>query len=219
MTGTRELGGAELLPAARRLGWFSRVGRHLYRITQLRIHVIVTHAFLRSLARLDLPQSVVGALAAARTSAAAARRSARRAEGPLKSARRAASRPARRVISRSFERSWPGVDPPHGARARAHHERLRGRAVARGSGRRRACRRRSRPWRRRRRLAGRPGRSMSQHLVEVVAGRRARPGARSSLRGHSLPMIRPPMHLIAEADSTPSGVPPMPHSRSTAESG
>ena len=44
-------------------GWFSRIGRHLYRITQLRIHVIVTHAFLRSLARLDLEQSVVGALA------------------------------------------------------------------------------------------------------------------------------------------------------------
>jgi hypothetical protein len=43
-------------------GWFSRVGRHLYRITQLRIHVIVTHAFLRSLARLDLEPSVVGAL-------------------------------------------------------------------------------------------------------------------------------------------------------------
>jgi len=43
-------------------GWFSRIGRHLYRITQLRIHVIVTHAFLRSLARLDLAPSVVGAL-------------------------------------------------------------------------------------------------------------------------------------------------------------
>ena len=43
-------------------GWFSRIGRHLYRITQLNIHVIVTHAFLRSLARLDLAPSVVGAL-------------------------------------------------------------------------------------------------------------------------------------------------------------
>ena len=43
-------------------GWFSRVGRHLYRITQLRVHVILTHAFLRSLARLDLAPSVVGAL-------------------------------------------------------------------------------------------------------------------------------------------------------------
>jgi len=43
-------------------GWFSRLGRHLYRITQLRVHVILTHAFLRSLARLDLAPSVVGAL-------------------------------------------------------------------------------------------------------------------------------------------------------------
>jgi hypothetical protein len=45
-------------------GWFSRVGRAIYRFTQLRIHIIVTHAFLRSLARLDLEQSKVGALAA-----------------------------------------------------------------------------------------------------------------------------------------------------------
>lgn len=44
-------------------GWFSVVGRHLYRFTQLKIHVIVTTAFLRSLARLDLAPSVVGALA------------------------------------------------------------------------------------------------------------------------------------------------------------
>ena len=45
-------------------GWFSRIGRAIYRETQLRIHVIVTHAFLRSLARLDLEPSVVGALKA-----------------------------------------------------------------------------------------------------------------------------------------------------------
>ncbi len=44
-------------------GWFSRVGRVVYSITQLRIHVLVTHAFLRSLARLDLSPSLVGALA------------------------------------------------------------------------------------------------------------------------------------------------------------
>jgi len=43
-------------------GWFSRIGRAIYRETQLRIHVIVTNAFLRSLARLDLEESVVGAL-------------------------------------------------------------------------------------------------------------------------------------------------------------
>ena len=44
-------------------GWFSRIGRVIYRATQLRLHVIVTNAFLRSLARLDLVPSVVGALA------------------------------------------------------------------------------------------------------------------------------------------------------------
>jgi hypothetical protein len=43
-------------------GWFRRIGRAIYRVTQLRIHVIVTHSFLRSLARLDLEPSVVGAL-------------------------------------------------------------------------------------------------------------------------------------------------------------
>jgi hypothetical protein len=44
-------------------GWFARVGRLLYNETQLRIHVLVTHAFLRSLANLDLVESSVGALA------------------------------------------------------------------------------------------------------------------------------------------------------------
>ena len=43
-------------------GWFQRIGRAIYRATQLRIHVIVTNAFLRSLARLDLAESRVGAL-------------------------------------------------------------------------------------------------------------------------------------------------------------
>ena len=43
-------------------GWFSRIGRAIYRVTQLRLHVVVTNAFLRSLARLDLAPSVVGAL-------------------------------------------------------------------------------------------------------------------------------------------------------------
>ena len=36
------------------------VGRFLYNQTQSRIHVIVTHGFLRSLARLDLDESRVG---------------------------------------------------------------------------------------------------------------------------------------------------------------
>jgi hypothetical protein len=45
-------------------GWFSKIGRVLYRGTQLAIHVVVTNAFLRSLARLDLAPSAVGALRA-----------------------------------------------------------------------------------------------------------------------------------------------------------
>lgn len=40
----------------------ARIGRFFYNQTQLRIHVIVTNAFLRSLANLDLKSSVVGAL-------------------------------------------------------------------------------------------------------------------------------------------------------------
>jgi hypothetical protein len=38
----------------------SSIGRWFYRETQSRIHVIVTHGFLRSLARLDLAESRVG---------------------------------------------------------------------------------------------------------------------------------------------------------------
>jgi hypothetical protein len=38
----------------------SKLSRRLYNVTQSRIHVIVTHAFLRSLARLDLAPSKVG---------------------------------------------------------------------------------------------------------------------------------------------------------------
>jgi hypothetical protein len=43
-------------------GWFARIGQFVYRITQLFIHAIVTDAFFRSLVRLDLAPSVVGAL-------------------------------------------------------------------------------------------------------------------------------------------------------------
>ena len=39
----------------------SRLGRWIYDQTQLRIHVIVTHAFLRSLANLELEESQIGA--------------------------------------------------------------------------------------------------------------------------------------------------------------
>jgi hypothetical protein len=43
-------------------GWFARIGRVIYNETQLRIHVVVTCAFLRSLANLELQPSAIGAL-------------------------------------------------------------------------------------------------------------------------------------------------------------
>jgi hypothetical protein len=48
-------------PAIAGRGWFARVGRVIYNQTQLRIHVLITNAFLRSLANLELAPSVVGA--------------------------------------------------------------------------------------------------------------------------------------------------------------
>jgi hypothetical protein len=50
-------------PFLRGSGWFARIGARIYAATQLRIHVLVTNGFLRSLAKLDLPPSRVGALA------------------------------------------------------------------------------------------------------------------------------------------------------------
>ena len=49
-------------PFLRGGGWFARIGVRVYSATQVRIHTWVTHGFLRSLARLDLPKSPVGAL-------------------------------------------------------------------------------------------------------------------------------------------------------------
>ena len=46
-------------------GWFSRIGQLIYNQTQLRIHVLVTHAFMRSLANLELEPSRVGSLSRA----------------------------------------------------------------------------------------------------------------------------------------------------------
>ena len=43
----------------------ARLSRWIYEQTQLRVHVLVTHAFLRSLANLELEPSRVGALRAA----------------------------------------------------------------------------------------------------------------------------------------------------------
>ncbi len=53
---------ANFYPALRGWVWFSRIGRIIYRFTQLKIHVLVTNAFFRSLANLDLAPSVVGNL-------------------------------------------------------------------------------------------------------------------------------------------------------------
>jgi hypothetical protein len=53
-------------------GWFAKIGRFIYRITQLAIHAVVTEAFFRSLARLDLAPSVVGAMRAKADEARAA---------------------------------------------------------------------------------------------------------------------------------------------------
>jgi hypothetical protein len=53
---------ASFYPMIAGWGWFWHIGQAIYRETQLRVHVIFTHAFLRSLARLDLEPSVVGAL-------------------------------------------------------------------------------------------------------------------------------------------------------------
>ena len=57
---TSEVG--NFYPAIAGWGWFAKIGQFVYRITQLAIHVVVTDAFFRSLARLDLAPSVVGAL-------------------------------------------------------------------------------------------------------------------------------------------------------------
>lgn len=50
-------------PWLRGSGRFARFGAWLYSQTQMRMHRLVTFGFLRSLARLDLPPSRIGALA------------------------------------------------------------------------------------------------------------------------------------------------------------
>ncbi len=61
-------GGARLHVEVEVAGFYpaiaSRLGRRIYGATQSRIHVLVTHGFLRSLARLDLAESRVGRFAA-----------------------------------------------------------------------------------------------------------------------------------------------------------
>jgi hypothetical protein len=67
---------ASFYPMLAGWGWFWKIGRVIYRYTQLKIHKIVTNAFLRSLARLDLAPSVVGALRPTDQSAVGSRQSA-----------------------------------------------------------------------------------------------------------------------------------------------
>jgi hypothetical protein len=61
---------ANFYPTIGGWGWFAKIGAFLYRRTQLAAHVVITNAFLRSLARLDFEPSVVGALRAAGAAAA-----------------------------------------------------------------------------------------------------------------------------------------------------
>lgn len=57
-------------PGLRFGGQLARIGAWFYNQTQMRIHVLVTRGFLRSLARLEFPRSRVGALLAAAGAAA-----------------------------------------------------------------------------------------------------------------------------------------------------
>jgi hypothetical protein len=61
---------ANFYPSIGGWGWFSAIGHYIYRYTQLAAHVVITNAFLRSLARLDFEPSVVGALRDAGAAAA-----------------------------------------------------------------------------------------------------------------------------------------------------
>ena len=51
---------ANFYPMLAGWGWWARIGTVIYRITQYTIHNIVTNAFFRSLAQLDLAESKVG---------------------------------------------------------------------------------------------------------------------------------------------------------------
>ena len=53
---------ANFYPALGGWGWFAKAGAKIYKYTQLKLHVIVTNGFLRSLAGLKLVPSKVGQL-------------------------------------------------------------------------------------------------------------------------------------------------------------
>lgn len=58
---------ANFYPGLRFGGRLARLGAWFYNQTQVRIHRLITHGFLRSLSHLDLPDSRVGELRAERT--------------------------------------------------------------------------------------------------------------------------------------------------------
>ena len=127
------------------------VARWFYANTQSRIHVLVTHGFLRSLARLELEESAVGRFAPQRPSATGAparRRDARqrrrhavagvgrdrgrRCRGrrlPVPALRHPPPAARALAVAVAGQRAQLAavvarLDPPHGARAAAHHQRL-----------------------------------------------------------------------------------------------
>ena len=98
----------------------------VYEATQSSIHVLVTHAFLRSLATLELAESRVGRCAARMPLPETATPPRPHAERGLRRASAVAHAGQRPQLGAVVA----GRDPPHGARPRAHHERLGGGAAA-----------------------------------------------------------------------------------------
>jgi hypothetical protein len=86
----------------------------VYEATQSSIHVLVTHAFLRSLARLDLARSRVGRFAAQRASGIAAGRAIARAMVHRQPAPQQGSAVADSGESSELGPVVPGGDPPDG---------------------------------------------------------------------------------------------------------
>ena len=84
------------------------VARWFYKATQARIHVLVTHGFLRSLARLELEESAVGRFAEPAAGPGRQRRGAAR--RPPGSARSTSATPRGRPSAAS-PRRWPAGSP------------------------------------------------------------------------------------------------------------
>ena len=108
----------------------SRLSRFVYTNTQSRIHVIVTHGFLRSLARLDFEESRVGRFVIARRGArpvhAAAERAQRHAPGFVTFAPRGTFQGHASLATARPRCSPPRCSPPTAARRQRRHARHRG---------------------------------------------------------------------------------------------